>query len=131
MWSDPIADLLTRIRNALRNHVRQVLVPRSGVKLAICRVLQQEGYISDVEEIDDATQGQLRITLKYGPKGEQVLTHIKRESKGGCRRYVGVDEIPRVLNGMGVAILSTSRGVMSDSKCRDQKVGGEVLCTVH
>jgi len=131
MWSDPIADLLTRIRNALRNHAKHVLVPRSGVKLAICRVLQQEGYISDVEEIDDATQAQLRITLKYGPKGEQVLTHIKRESKGGCRRYVGVDEIPRVLNGLGVAILSTSRGVMSDSKCRDQKIGGELLCTVH
>jgi small subunit ribosomal protein S8 len=131
MWSDPIADLLTRIRNALRNQSPDVSVPRSGVKLAICRVLVEEGYLVDVEEIDDNRQGLLRITLKYGAHGEQVLTRIKRESKGGCRRYVGVDEIPRVLNGLGVAVLSTSRGVMSDRRCREEKVGGELLCTVY
>jgi small subunit ribosomal protein S8 len=131
MWSDPIADLLTRIRNAVRNCDAEVLAPRSGVKLAICQVLKEEGYIADVEEIEDGKQGLLRITLKYGPKGAQVLTRIQRESKGGCRRYVGVDEIPSVLNGLGIAILSTSRGVMSDRKCRQQRVGGELLCTVY
>ena len=131
MWSDPIADLLTRIRNALRNHAREVSVPRSGVKLAICRALKEEGYLLDVEEIPDAKQGLLRVTLKYGPRGEQVLTHIQRASKTGCRKYVGVDEIVPVLNGLGISILSTSRGVMSDRKCRERRVGGEVLCTVY
>ncbi len=131
MWSDPIADLLTRIRNALRNHSGEVYAPRSGVKLAICRVLVDEGYLAQVEEIDDNRQGLLRITLKYGAHGEQVLTHIKRESKAGRRLYVGVDEIPRVLDGLGVAVLSTSRGVMSDRRCREAKVGGELLCTVY
>ncbi len=131
MWSDPIADLLTRIRNALRNHSEQVMIPRSGVKLAICRVLIDEGYILGVEEIADNKQGLLRVTLKYGPRGEQVLTRIQRVSKTGCRRYVGVDGIPRVLNGLGIAVLSTSRGVLSDRKCREQKIGGEVLCTVY
>lgn len=131
MWSDTIADLLTRIRNATRNHAEHVLVPRSGVKLAICQVLKEEGYVTDVEEIEDAKQGVLRVTLKYGPRGEQVLTRIQRASKAGRRWYVGVDEIPQVLNGLGVAILSTSRGVMSDRKCREQRIGGELLCTVY
>ncbi len=131
MWSDPIADLLTRIRNGTRNRSLQVKAPRSGVKLAICNVLKDEGYIDDVEEIGDAKQGLLRITLKYGPRREQVINRIRRESKGGCRVYVGVDDIPRVLNGLGIAIVSTSRGVMSDRKCREQKLGGELLCTVY
>ena len=131
MWSDPIADLLTRIRNAARNHSEQVMAPRSGVKLAVCRVLKDEGYINEVEEIEDGKQGLIRITLKYGPRGEQVLTHIQRESKAGCRKYVGVEDIPQVLNGLGIAVLSTSRGVMSDRKCREQRVGGELLCTVY
>lgn len=131
MWTDPIADLLTRIRNSIRNRSKSVLIPRSGVKLAVCKTLKDEGYITDVEEIDDARQGVLRVTLKYGPRGEQVITEIRRISKAGCRRYVGVDEIPQVLNGLGVAILSTSRGVLSDRKCRELKIGGELLCTVY
>ncbi len=131
MWSDPIADLLTRIRNGVRNHAKQVMVPRSGMKLAVCRALKDEGYITDVEEIDDGQQGRLRITLKYGPRGEQVVNSIQRASRGGRRLYVGADEIPLVLNGLGVAILSTSRGVMSDRRCRELKVGGELVCTVH
>ena len=131
MWSDPIADMLTRIRNAVRNRSEHVMIPRSGVKLAVARVLKEEGYITDVDEIDDGVQGKIRVTLKYGPRGEQVLTALRRESKVGCRRFVGVDEIPRVLNGLGVAIVSTSRGVLSDRKCRELHIGGELLCTVH
>jgi small subunit ribosomal protein S8 len=131
MWSDPIADMLTRIRNAVRNRSEHVMIPRSGVKLAVARVLKEEGYITDVDEIDDGVQGKIRVTLKYGPRGEQVLTALRRESKVGCRRFVGADEIPRVLNGLGVAIVSTSRGVLSDRKCRELRIGGELLCTVH
>lgn len=131
MWSDPVADLLTRIRNGVRNHAKQVLGPRSGMKLAVCRVLKEEGYIADVEEIEDDRQGKLRITLKYGPRGEQVINRIRRESKAGCRRYVSVEEIPTVLNGMGIAVLSTNQGVMSDRQCRERRLGGELVCTVY
>jgi small subunit ribosomal protein S8 len=131
MWSDPIADLLTRIRNAIRNHEKQVMAPRSGVKLAICQVLKEEGYIIDVEQIDDDKSGLLRITLKYGPRGEKVLSQIRRESKAGRRLYLANDELPRVLNGLGIAVVSTNRGVMSDRRCREQKLGGELLCTVY
>ncbi len=131
MWSDPIADMLTRIRNAVRNKSENVMIPRSGVKLALARVLMEEGYVNGVDEIDDGVQGKIRVTLKYGPRGEQVLTTIKRESKVGCRRYVAAGEVPRVLNGLGVAIVSTSRGVLSDRKCRELNIGGELLCTVH
>jgi len=131
MWSDPIADLLTRIRNGVRNRAKQVTLPRSNMKLALCQVLKEEGYISDVEAIDDAKQGLLRVTLKYGARGEQVLSHIRRTSKAGRRVYVAADEIPRVLNGLGIAVLSTSRGVLSDRRCREQNLGGELLCTVY
>lgn len=131
MWSDPIADLLTRIRNAIRVGAKEVMAPRSGVKLAICKVLKEEGYIADVEEIQDDKQGLLRITLKYGARGEHVIRSLKRESKVGCRRYVKKDEIPQVLNGLGVAILSTSRGVLSSRSCRELAIGGELLCSVY
>lgn len=131
MWSDPIADLLTRIRNAVRNKAEHVMIPRSGFKVAIARVLKEEGYINDVEEIDDGVQGLIRLTLKYGPRGEQVITQLDRESKPGRREYVGVESIPKVLNGLGIAILSTSHGVMSDRKCRELKIGGELVCTVY
>lgn len=131
MWSDPIADLLTRVRNAARNRAKEVLIPHNGLKLAICQVLKDEGYILDVTEIEGAHQGQIRVALKYGPRGEQVFTRIRRESKPGCRRYVGAPDIPRVLNGLGIAVLTTSRGVMSDRKCRELKIGGELLCTVY
>ena len=131
MWSDPIADLLTRIRNGVQIRAREVMVPRSGVKLAICKVLKEEGYITDVDEIEDAKQGLMRVTLKYGPRGEQVLSSLKRESRSGCRKYVGAGEIPSVLNGLGIAILSTSQGVLSQRTCREKGIGGELLCTVY
>ncbi len=131
MWSDPIADMLTRIRNASRNRAECVLVPRSTFKLAICKVLREEGYIADIDEIEDGGRGLLRLKLKYGPRGEHVINGLKRESKAGCRKYVNMDDIPRVLNGLGIAILSTSRGVMSDRRCREERVGGELLCTVY
>lgn len=131
MWSDPVADMLTRIRNGVRNKDKQVLIPRSKQKLAVCKVLKEEGFINDVEVIDDAKQGLIRVTLKYGPRGEKVITQLKKQSKAGLRRFVGVDEIPKVLNGLGIAILSTDKGVMSDRKCRELKVGGELVCTVQ
>lgn len=131
MWSDPIADLLTRIRNSARILSKEVTIPRSNEKLGVCKVLCEEGYVTSVEEIEDDKQGVLRVTLKYGPRGQKVLTHLKRESKGGCRKYVGVSEIPRVLNGLGIAILSTNRGILSDRKCRELNIGGELICTVY
>lgn len=131
MWTDPVADMLTRIRNSVRNHASHVLIPRSHLKLNIARVLKDEGYIHDVDVIDDGGQGKIRLTLKYGPRGEQVLNHIRRESKAGCRKFVTVDEIPDVRNGLGISILSTNRGVMSDRRCREERVGGELICTVY
>jgi small subunit ribosomal protein S8 len=131
MWSDPIADLLTRIRNAARNRDREVLVPRSSFKRAICKVLVDEGFIQGFDEIDDNRQGQLRISLKYGPRGEQVITDLKRVSKAGGRRYVAADKLPRVRNGMGIAVISTNRGVKSDRECRKLSLGGELICTVY
>ncbi len=131
MWTDPVADMLTRIRNAVRNHSSQVLIPRSTFKLNIARVLKEEGYITDIDEIDDGRQGKIRLALKYGPRGEQVLNHISRESKAGCRKFVGVEELPEVLNGLGISILSTSKGVMSDRRAREERVGGELLCKVY
>jgi len=130
MWSDPVADMLTRIRNAVRNQADEVKVPRSKLKAAICQVLKDEGYINGFDEIEDGNQGILRVQLRYGPRGEQILHSLKRESKAGRRLFVGVDGIPKVLNGLGIAILSTSKGVMSDRKCREMRVGGELICTV-
>ena len=131
MWTDPLADLLTRIRNGVRNHSKNVMVPHSRMKQAVCEVLKDEGYITDVERIEGKPRDMIRLTLKYGPRGEQVLSRIQRESKPGCRKYVEVGELPRVLNGLGIAVVSTSRGLMSDRKCREQKVGGELVCTVY
>lgn len=131
MWTDPIADLLTRIRNGVRNHTKQISLPHSRMKQAVSQVLKEEGYVSDVERIAGKPRDTLRLTLKYGPRGEQVLTSIRRESKVGCRKYVGAGEIPRVLNGLGIAVVSTSHGVMSDRKCREKKIGGELVCTVY
>lgn len=130
MWSDPVADMLTRIRNAVRNQADEVKVPRSKHKLAICQVLKDEGYINGFDVIEDTNQGVIRINLKYGPRGEKIIHTLKRESKGGRRLFVSVDDIPQVLNGLGIAILSTSRGVMSDRGCREHRVGGELICTV-
>ena len=128
--SDPIADMLTRIRNAVRSNKRQVNVRASKICEGIAAALQREGYIEGFDRIDDGKQGVLRIMLKYNPEGLPAITEIKRISKPGCRMYSSIDSLPRVMGGMGVAIVSTSKGVISDRSCRENKVGGEVLCTV-
>ena len=127
---DPIADMLTRIRNANRVGRRMVLIPNSKICGGIAAVLKEEGYIEEFDKIDDGNQGQLRVKLKYALNGGKVIHTIDRTSKPGCRIYRGVAELPNVLNGMGIAVVSTSKGVMSDRKAREANVGGEVLCTV-
>lgn len=131
MWSDTIADMLTRIRNGVRARHQQVSMPSSKLKVGLAQVLKDEGYIKGFDYIEDTKQGILRIDLKYGPRGEDIIHAIDRVSKSGCRVYRGVGELPAVLDGMGVAILSTNKGVLSDRDCRAQNVGGEVLCTVY
>ncbi len=128
--SDPIADMLTRVRNAVRANKQQVNIKASNTCQAIADVLKKEGYIKDYDRIDDNKQGILRIFLKYDKQGLPVINEIKRASKPGCRIYSSVDQLPRVLGGMGIAIVSTSKGVMSDRSCRQANVGGEILCTV-
>lgn len=128
--SDPIADMLTRMRNALRARHEVVNVRASGICEGICRVLKEEGYIKDYTRIEDNKQGLLRVYLKYGAMGEDVIAELRRISKPGLRIYRGVSDLPRPLNGMGICIVSTSRGVLSDRRCRMENVGGEVLCTV-
>lgn len=128
---DPIADMLTRIRNANRVGRRMVLIPKSKICVGIAGVLRDEGYIEEFDVVDDATrQGQIRVKLKYSLGGDKVIHAIDRASKPGCRVYRGVGELPQVLNGMGIAVVSTSKGVMSDRKARENNVGGELLCTV-
>jgi small subunit ribosomal protein S8 len=131
MWSDPIADMLTRIRNGTRAGKSEVKIPSSKVKVGIAQVLKDEGYISDFDQIDDGKQGVLRVTLRRGPQGQELIRSINRESRPGRRRYVEVDRIPRVLDGLGIAILSTSQGVLSDRACRERRIGGELLCTIY
>jgi small subunit ribosomal protein S8 len=123
--------MLTRIGNGLRAKKRQVKIPSSGVKIGLATVLKEEGYIEDFDVIEDTKQGILRITLKYTANGEPIINALRRESKPGRRIYKAVTEMPQVLNGLGVAIVSTSRGVLSDRKCREMRVGGELLCTVY
>jgi small subunit ribosomal protein S8 len=127
---DPIADMLTRIRNANRVGRRNVLVPRSKICNGIAKVLKEEGYIEEFDVIDDGQQGVIRLKLKYSINGDKVIHELDRQSKPGRRVYRGVGDLPRVLNGMGIAVVSTSKGVMSDRKAREQNVGGELLCTV-
>lgn len=128
--SDPVADMLTRIRNASSVFHDSVDVPASNIKKELARILKEEGYIRDYKVADDGKQGMIRIYLKYAPPKREVITGIKRISKPGLRVYAQQDGIPRVLGGLGVAILSTSRGVMSDRDARRSKVGGEVICYV-
>jgi small subunit ribosomal protein S8 len=128
--SDPIADMLTRIRNASRVKARQVRVKRSKVCLGLAGVLKDEGYIVDFDVIEDTNQGEIRIDLKYGERREPVITELRRASRPGRRIYRGADALPRPLDGLGVSIVSTSRGVLSDRKARELNVGGELLCTV-
>ena len=130
MWSDPIADMLTRIRNAVNVRREQVKIPASNLKVGVAEVLKQEGYIRDYDRIADDRQGILRVQLKYTPTGVPAISKLQRVSTPGLRRYCKADGLPRVLNGLGIAIVSTSQGVMSDRACREKKIGGEVLCTV-
>src|SRR5271163_3495164 len=127
---DPIADMLTRIRNANRVGRRVVLIPKSKICNGIANVLKEEGYIEEFDVIDDGKQGQIRVKLKYSLSGDKVIHELDRQSKPGRRVYRGVGELPKVLNGMGITVVSTSKGVMSDRKAREQNVGGELLCVV-
>lgn len=129
--SDPIADMLTRIRNAASNKAPKVDCRNSKICKGIAHALQEEGYVESYDVIDDGRQGILRVHLRYGPHGEQLFHLMRRQSKPGRRWYVKAKDLPRPLAGLGVAILSTPMGVMSDRKCRREHVGGEVLCTVE
>jgi small subunit ribosomal protein S8 len=128
--TDPIADLLTRIRNANRNGVAQVDVPNSRTKLGVVETLKRSGFVRDFRVIEDARQGSIRVYLKYGPDGEKIINEINRVSSPGCRVYVAADALPRPLDGLGVAIVSTNAGVLSDAEARAKRIGGEVLCEV-
>lgn len=129
--SDTIADMLTRLRNASSAKHKTVDAKNSKICEGIARVLKEEGYINEFVILDDGThQGLIRMTIRYTPAGEAVLREIKRISRPGCRVYRGVDEFPRVVNGMGISVLSTSRGVLSDRQARQQNIGGELLATV-
>jgi small subunit ribosomal protein S8 len=128
MMTDPIADMLTRIRNAVRVERPSVTMPLSKVKRGLAEVLKREGYIWDWQEVAAEPVAQLKIELKYGPNGERVIQHIKRVSKPGRRVYSGAASLRPVLNGLGIQIISTSRGVISDREARQRKLGGEVLC---
>jgi small subunit ribosomal protein S8 len=128
--TDPIADLLTRIRNGQMARHKSVDVPSSRMKVAIATILKDEGYIENFKVVEDERQGTLRLSLKYGSAGEKVITGLERVSRPGRRVYCGKDEIPRVLGGMGITILSTPKGVITGSACRRLGVGGEILCNV-
>ncbi|MGE4286249.1 MAG: 30S ribosomal protein S8 [Phycisphaerae bacterium] len=128
--SDPIADMLTRIRNAVSARKAEVIVKASNVNEGIAAVLKSEGFINGFDRIDDGTQGVIRIKLKYSDEGAAVINEIIRVSKPGRRVYSSATDLPKILGGMGISILSTSKGVMSDVSCRKNSAGGEVICTV-
>lgn len=130
VMTDPIADMLTRIRNANLVRHESLEVPASKLKREIAEILKREGFIRDAEYVEDGKQGIIRIFLKYGPNNERVITGLKRISKPGLRVYAKHEEVPRVLRGLGVAVLSTSKGVMTDKEARSAKVGGEVLAYI-
>ena len=130
MVRDPIADMLTRIRNANAMRYKEVEVPASNLKQEIARILKEEGYISDVKIKKDKVQDVMVLNLKYGEKKERVITGLKRISKPGLRVYAKVEELPRVLNGLGIAIISTSKGIMTDKEARKESLGGEVLAYI-
>ncbi len=126
--SDPLADMLTRIRNAGMVRYETVDIPMSNLKVGVAKVLREEGYIKDYQIIEDNKQGVLRIELKYGPHDEDVISGIRRVSKPGLRKYVKADDIPKVLSGLGISILSTSKGILTDREARRLRIGGEILC---
>jgi small subunit ribosomal protein S8 len=130
MMTDPIGDMLTRIRNGIRNRRKTVRVPKSKIKIGIAEVLAKEGFIEGYQLVEEGIQGAIEIKLKYGPDGEQLINRIERNSKPGRRVYGRIGDLKPVLNGLGISVLSTSRGILSDREARRQKVGGEVLCTV-
>lgn len=130
VMTDPIADMLTRLRNANSVYHDKVEIPGSKIKQAIAGILKEEGFIKDFELVQDSKQGILRVSLKYGPNREKVITGIKRISKPGLRVYAKKDQLPRVLGGLGIAIVSTSRGLMSDKQARRDGLGGEVVAYV-
>ncbi|MGD2080318.1 MAG: 30S ribosomal protein S8 [Nitrospirota bacterium] len=129
MWSDPVADMLTRIRNAVRVRADKVDIPASRLKLEVAKILKEEGFIRAYKILKFKKQGMLRLNLKYH-ENESIITNLKKISKSGRRVYVNKDGVPRVMGGVGIAIISTSRGVLSDRACRREGVGGEVLCYV-
>ena len=128
--NDLTSDMLTRIRNAVRNKAKQVTVISNKLNRGVAGVLENEGYINGFECVDDGRQGLIRIDLKYGARGERLINSVDRVSKGGCRVYRQVDDLPRPLQGLGIAIVSTSKGVMSDRRCREERLGGEVVATI-
>ena len=128
--TDPIADLLTRIRNAQRAGLEQIEVPASKIKQRICEVLRDEGFVREVSHKDDGKQGVITVLLKYDSDKRPAISEIRRQSRPGLRRYVSYQDIPPVMNGLGIAVLSTSRGVMVDREARKQHLGGELLATV-
>lgn len=128
--TDPIADFLTRIRNANMVYMEKVEIPASKTKMGLAEILKEEGFINDAEYIEDGKQGVIRVYLKYGANREKIINGLKRISKPGLRVYVGKEELPRVMGGLGIAIISTSRGLMVDRKARKEGLGGEVLCYV-
>jgi small subunit ribosomal protein S8 len=130
MMTDPIADFLTRIRNANQAHKERVEIPSSRMKRAIAEIMKSEGFLRNYDKIDDGKQGILRLYLKYGPNKTKVITGLKRISKPGLRIYVQKDEVPRVLGGLGIAIISTPKGLMTDKQARQQGLGGEVVCYI-
>lgn len=129
--TDPIADMLTRIRNAIRARQNELVMGSSNAKLEIAKILKEEGFIKDFSTIKEESRANLKIQLKYAPSKKNAITSIKRVSKPGLRKYVGKEDVPRVLNGLGIAIISTSKGLMTDRKAREVGVGGEVVCTVY
>jgi small subunit ribosomal protein S8 len=128
--TDPISDLLTRIRNATTVRHDRTDVPASKMKLEVAKILKQEGFIRTFKVIEEGPQGMIRIYLKYAEDGEPVIHGLKRVSRPGCRIYRGVDDLPRVQNGLGVAVISTNRGVLTDEQARGLRVGGEILCEI-
>lgn len=130
VMTDPIADMLTRLRNANSVYHEKVEIPGSKIKVAIANILKEEGFIKDFDFVQDSKQGLLRVNLKYGPNREKVITGIKRISKPGLRVYAKNDQLPRVLGGLGIAIVSTSKGIMSDKQARRAGLGGEVIAYV-
>jgi small subunit ribosomal protein S8 len=130
--TDPIADLLTRIRNAIMAGHKVVEAPASNLKKEMARILFEKGYILSYKVIDDGLQGTLKIALKYNPKSKKpAIKAIQRISRPGLRKYIGVEDMPKVLNGLGIAILSTSKGLMTDKEAKKENIGGEVLCYVY